>query len=49
MESNRRLAAALHYYYVAKRLTEAGNLPQEFMTEIILNYYKVLEILFSDK
>lgn len=47
-ESNRRLAAALHYFYIAERLTEAGNSPQEFMREVILNYCKVLEILFSE-
>jgi hypothetical protein len=47
IDSNRRLAAALRYYYLAKRLIEAGNFPQEFMAETILNYCKVLEILFS--
>lgn len=45
--SNRRLAAALYYFYVAKRLTEAGNSPYEFMSEVILNYNKVLEVLFA--
>lgn len=49
IEPNRRLAAALSYYYVAKRLIEAGNCPQEFLAEAILNYYKVLEALFGDK
>jgi hypothetical protein len=48
IESNRRLAAALHYFYIAERLIEAGNSPQEFMREVILNYCKVLEILFSE-
>jgi hypothetical protein len=43
---NKRLAAALSYYYTAKRLIEAGNSPFEFMAEVVLNYYKVLEILF---
>lgn len=43
---NKRLAAALSYYYTAKRLMEAGNTPFEFMAEVVLNYYKVLEILF---
>lgn len=47
LDSNRRLAAALRYYYLASRLIEAGNSPQEFMAEAILNYCKVLEILFS--
>lgn len=45
-QDNRRLAAAFYYFYVAKRLKEAGNSPYEFMSEIILNYCKVLEILF---
>lgn len=43
---NKRLAAALSYYYTAKRLIEAGNSPFEFMAEVVLNYCKVLEILF---
>ena len=43
---NKRLAAALSYYYTAKRLIEAGNSPFEFMAEAILNYSKILEIMF---
>ena len=46
--SNRRLAAALYYFYMARRLEEAGNSPYEFMSEIILNFNKVLEILLGD-
>ena len=46
--SNRRLAAALYYFYIARRLEEAGNSPYEFMSEIILNFNKVLEILIGD-
>lgn len=45
--SNRRLAAALYYFYVAKRLVQAGNSPYEFMSEVVLNYSKVLEVLFA--
>ena len=45
--SNRRLAAALYYFYMARRLEEAGNSPYEFMSEIILNFCKVLEILIG--
>jgi hypothetical protein len=44
---NRRLAAALYYFYTAKRLVEAGNSPYEFMSEVVLNYSKVLEVLFA--
>lgn len=42
----RRLLAALHYFHVASRLARVGNTPWEFMPEIILNYSKVLEVLF---
>ncbi len=45
--SNRRLAAALHYFYVGVRLNVCGESPWEFMAETILNYSKSLEILFS--
>jgi hypothetical protein len=43
---NRRVVAALHYFHVACRLCRAGNFPWEFMSEIILNLSKVLEVLF---
>ena len=43
---NRRLAAALHYYFVACRLERVGNSPWEFLSEILLNLAKVLETLF---
>jgi len=46
---NRRLAAALSYFYAAKRLRDSGNSQYEFMAEVVLNYCKVLEILFSGK
>ena len=42
----RRLLAALHYFHVACRLTRSGNSPWEFMAESLLNYSKVLEVLF---
>ena len=41
--------AALHYFHVACRLTRVGNSPWEFMSEAILNYCKVLEVLFPPK
>ena len=44
--ARRRLAAALQYFYVTCRLSEAGTGPSEFMAEIILNYSKILEVLF---
>jgi len=47
--SQRRILAALQYYYVACRLYETGNCPSEFLAEIILNYCKVLEVLFPPK
>lgn len=43
---NRRLLAALKYYYTACRLNRVGNTPWEYMSEIILNFCKVLESLF---
>ena len=46
---NRRLAAALNYFYVARRLVDAGNSPYEFMSEVVLNLCKVIEILFGPK
>ena len=43
---NRRVIAALHYFHVVCRLSRAGNSPWEFMSEIILNLSKVIEVLF---
>lgn len=43
---NRRLAAALSYFYVAVRLNVCGESPWEFMSETILNYAKCMESLF---
>jgi hypothetical protein len=44
---NRRLAAAIYYFYISSRLTVAGQSQWEFMAESILNYCKTLEILFG--
>jgi hypothetical protein len=46
-KQNRRLFAGLNYYYVARRLYEAGHSAIEFMAEIILNYSKCLEVMFG--
>jgi hypothetical protein len=43
---NRRFVAAIHYFHVACRLNRSGHSPWEFMSEIILNLSKVLEVLF---
>ena len=45
--SNRRLAAAAYYFYVARRLSEAGHSAFEFMAEVVLNLSKTLEALFG--
>jgi hypothetical protein len=45
---NRRLVAALHYFHVAVRLARVATSPGEFLAEALLNYCKVLEVLFSD-
>lgn len=45
---NRRLVAALHYFHVAVRLARVSASPGEFLAEALLNYCKVLEVLFSD-
>lgn len=43
---NRRLGAALSYFYRAVRLNICGDSPWEFMAETILNYAKCLDVLF---
>ena len=43
---NKRLIAALTYFHRARRLARSGSSPWEFMSEIIVNYSKVLEVLF---
>ncbi|MEN6490311.1 MAG: hypothetical protein ABFD66_15770, partial [Smithella sp.] len=44
---NRRLVAAIHYFYICSRLLVAGHSQWEFMAESILNLCKSLEILFG--
>ncbi|MEZ4587668.1 MAG: hypothetical protein R2909_14840 [Gemmatimonadales bacterium] len=44
--SRRRLLAAVHYAHTAARLTAASSTPGEFLAEAVLNYAKVLEVLF---
>ena len=41
-----RLLAALNYFYVGCRLLAAGHAAFEFMAEAILNFAKVLDVLF---
>ena len=45
---NRRLAAALYHFYIARRLVESGNSPYEFLAEYVLNLDKVLRVLFGE-
>lgn len=45
----RRLIGALHYFHVACRLLQAGNTPGEFLSEALLNFYKVIEVLYGSK
>ena len=42
----RRLLAALHYLHVACRLEREGRMAGEFVSEVLLNLAKVLEVLF---
>lgn len=44
---NRRLLAAIHYFYICSRLLVAGHSQWEFMAEGVLNLCKALEILFG--
>jgi len=41
-----RLFAALHYLHVARRLGSIGFSPWEFTSEALLNYAKVLQVVF---
>lgn len=43
---DRRLTAALQYLVIASRLEQVGHTPWEFMSEIVLNLAKILEVLF---
>jgi hypothetical protein len=44
--ANRRLLAANHYFQTACRLLGAQGRPWEFLSEALLNFAKVLEVLF---
>jgi hypothetical protein len=44
----RRLVAALHYFHVATRLLRTSASPGEFLSEALLNFSKILEVLFQD-
>jgi hypothetical protein len=43
----RRLIAALHYFHVACRLSREAKIPGEFLAEALLNFCKVLEVLYG--
>lgn len=43
----RRLIAALHYFHVACRLIRQGTTPGEFLAEALLNFNKILEVLYG--
>jgi hypothetical protein len=45
----RRLIAALHYFHVACRAKRAGKTPGEFLAEALLNFNKVLEVLYGPR
>ena len=45
-QNRRRLLAALHYFHVACRLSRSGTTPGEFLSEVLLNLAKTLEVLF---
>jgi len=47
--TNTRLFAAIHFYYVAVRLERQASVVGEFMSEMILNLSKVLEVLFPPR
>ncbi len=44
--NTRRLFAALHYFHAAARLSRAASVAGEFLPEVVLNFSKVLEVLF---
>lgn len=46
---NPRLLAALQYFHVACRLSRTSACPGEFLSEALLNYSKILEVLFQAK
>jgi hypothetical protein len=43
----RRLIGALHYFHVACRLKREGRTPGEFLADALLNFHKVLEVLYG--
>jgi len=45
---NRRYAAAMFYFKVARRLQYSGHMYNEYMSEIVLNYTKILNSLFGE-
>jgi hypothetical protein len=45
-DEDRRIVAALQYFYVACRLERVGSSPWEFLPEIVLNLAKILEVLY---
>lgn len=45
--SRRRLLAALHYFHVACRLNRVSACPGEFLAESLINFAKILEVLFA--
>lgn len=49
LSTNTRLFAAIHFYYVAIRLLRESVLAGEFLPEVILNFSKILEVLFPPK
>jgi hypothetical protein len=45
--NRRRLVAALFYFHVACRVKREGQIPGEFLAEALLNFHKVLEVLYG--
>jgi hypothetical protein len=46
ISTNTRLFAAIHFFYVAIRLQRQATLAGEFLSESLLNFSKILEVLF---
>ncbi len=46
---NMRLEAAMHYLHTGRRLLATGSSLWEFMAEAVLNFCKVIEVLFGQK
>lgn len=44
-----RLVAALHYFHVACRLSRRAEIAGEFLSEVLLNLSKMLEVLFPSQ